>query len=58
MVFSKERLDKVLHGQVTYVIEIDGSSVFRSVDLMAALQQFDYLRKTHRKSDVNFKIEE
>lgn len=58
MAFSKERLDKVLHGQVTYVIEVDGSSAFRSCDLMAALQQFDYLRKTHRKSDVKFKIEE
>lgn len=58
MAFSKERLDKVLHGQVIYVIEVDGSSVFRSADLMAALQQLDYFRKTHRKSDVNLKIEE
>ena len=54
--FSKERLDALIKGELNYGVFVNGSCVFQTMDLMTAIQQFDYIRKQHSKENVEFKI--
>lgn len=58
MAFSLNRLLAVIQGKVNYSITVDGVDVFFTRDLMAAVNQLDYLSKEHPDQDVQIKIME